>query len=105
MATMENQSNTRSSTTKAAENELGDFKESAGTVASRVKNAVSEGAEAVTDKARAAYGTAAQSVKSAVEDPSKIAAALRDIVRDHPLAAIATVAVASLVIGRMLTRP
>ena len=101
---MENGSNTSSRTTKAAESEISEAQQGTRAAASAVKNAVSDGVEAIAGKARETYASAVKGVKSAADDPSKMADALRDIVRDHPLAAIATVAVASLLVGRMFMR-
>jgi ElaB/YqjD/DUF883 family membrane-anchored ribosome-binding protein len=86
---------------EAAEEELGAIKQSA----RRAVRAVSDRAGAVADTARATYDRAVDGVKAVAENPSKIAAAVRDVVRDNPLKVVATVALAALALGSLLRRP
>lgn len=104
MSAIKNESTASAYVPPAVEGALGEAKESTLSAARGVKSAVSDGAEAIAGKARETYASAVKNVKSAAEDPSKMVEALRDIVRDHPLAAIATVAVASMLVGRMIMR-
>lgn len=104
MSAMKIEPDTATATPDAVEDALGGAKRSTVSAASALKSAVSDGAEAIANKARETYSGVMENVKSAADDPSKIGDALRDIVRDHPLAAIATVAVASFLVGRMITR-
>jgi len=101
---MKNESNAAPRIAEAVDGALGDARRDTLSAANTVKNAVSDGAEAIAGKVRETYTSAVKNVKSAAEDPSRIADAVRDIVRKHPLAAIATVAVASLLVGRMIMR-
>ena len=98
MTTNENQS-ACSRTAEATENELGVANSAALRAARAVKSAVCDGADAIAEAARVTYGRAAEGIS-----PSKLADALRGIVRDHPLAALATVATTSVLVGRWLTR-
>ena len=99
MVSIEN--DTQSPAAEAAQEELGAIRQSA----RRAVRAVSDRAGAVADTARATYDRAVDGVKSVAENPSRIAAAMRDVVRDNPLTVVATVAVVALALGSLLRRP
>jgi len=98
MASIEN--GTQASAADTAEEGLDGLKQGA----RRAVRAVADRAGAVADSARATYDRTVESVKSVAGNPSKIAEAMRDVVRDNPLTVIAAVAVVALALGSLFRR-
>lgn len=61
-------------------------------------------AESIPDTIQNIGRQVVDGVKSVASDPKQMVQAVRDLVRDYPLASLATVAFASLAIGRAFRR-
>ena len=89
----------------AADDLAGDVRRGARRVKHAVREAVADGAEAVEDAVRPTFRERlVDAVKSVAEDPASTLQQVRDIVRDHPLASLTTIAIASAVVARALRR-
>ncbi len=72
--------------------------------ARRVRSAVKDGAAAVADAIRPTFGEQLGDVlRSVGKDPASTPGLVRDLVTDHPVASLATVAVAAAIIGRVFS--
>ena len=72
--------------------------------ARRVRSAVKDGADVVADAIRPTFGEQLGDVlRSVGKDPSSTPGLLRDLVTDHPVASLATVAVAAAIVGRVFS--
>ena len=97
--------NEQGSAKDAAEELAGDVKRGARRVKHAVREAVAEGAEEVEDAMRPTFRERlVDGMKSVVEDPASTLQKVRDIVRDHPLASLTTIAIASVIVARGLRR-
>ena len=69
--------------------------------AKRVGRAIADGADAVDDALRPSFGTQlADALKSIGEDPASTPELTRDLVRDHPLASLATAAAVGVIVAK-----
>ena len=89
-----------SSAADAAEEGLDGLKQGA----RRAVRQVADKAGHVADSARATYHRTVEGVKSVAGNPSKITEALREAVRDNPLAVIAGVTVVAFALGSLFRR-
>lgn len=72
--------------------------------ARRVRSAVKDGAEVVADAIKPTFGEQLGDVlRSVGKDPGSTPGLARDLMTDHPVASLATVAVAAALIGRVFS--
>jgi hypothetical protein len=73
--------------------------------ARRVRSAVRKGADEVVEAVRPSFGAQiGDAFRSLATDPAESPRLFADVVRDHPIAALSTAAIAAIALQRLLTR-
>lgn len=81
-----------------------DVKDGARQAKNAIVDAVSEGAQGIEDAVQPAYERLVDGLDSFAENATRTLEQTRSIVRDYPIASLATMAVASIALARLLRR-